>query len=381
MEEKNTEISSEKIADGDELLDKKSKFSSFTAEVILKELIRRKNFVLKILVFFLILGVIISFLTPKEYTATSLILPQVSQDKGLGKKFGNFAALVGLKLGQGNGTEILPTLYPIIVKSTPFERAILETPLQINGQEKPVKLSYYLSSIKKTDFLTTLKSYTIGLPGMLVNKLKSSPKPSNVKLIDSSIYKISRLEQDQIDFVDDNLLVNFNNIEGYIEISFKMSEPIAASQLAKNAQDVLQKFIIDFNIQKAQDELDFIDKRYSEAKEDYLKKKIELGNYKDRNQNYIFSVTKNRLDELKEEYDLSYDIYSQLAAQAETARLQVKKDTPIFTVLKPVGIPLEPSSPSLLITIIKFLFIGLVVSIFWILVKLFYPEMKVYLKK
>ena len=53
----------------------------------------------------------------------------------------------------------------------------------------------------------------------------------------------------------------------------------------------------------------------------------------------------------------------------EQAKLQVNKDTPVFTTIKPVTIPFERSAPKRSLIIITFLFLGFVLSCGYVLVK------------
>jgi LPS O-antigen subunit length determinant protein (WzzB/FepE family) len=59
----------------------------------------------------------------------------------------------------------------------------------------------------------------------------------------------------------------------------------------------------------------------------------------------------------------------QLASQVEQAKLQVNKDTPVFTTIKPVTIPFERSAPKRSLIVITFLFLGFVLSCGYVLVK------------
>jgi uncharacterized protein involved in exopolysaccharide biosynthesis len=58
-----------------------------------------------------------------------------------------------------------------------------------------------------------------------------------------------------------------------------------------------------------------------------------------------------------------------LANQAEQARLQVNKNTPVFTTIQPVTIPFERSAPKRSSIVIVFAFLGLVLSTGYVLVK------------
>ena len=59
----------------------------------------------------------------------------------------------------------------------------------------------------------------------------------------------------------------------------------------------------------------------------------------------------------------------QLASQLEQAKLQVNKDTPVFTTIKPVTVPYEKTAPKRSQIVISFLFLGFVLSSGYVLVK------------
>ena len=125
-----------------------------------------------------------------------------------------------------------------------------------------------------------------------------------------------------------------------------------------------------------QQELEYIKDRFKEAEKDYFSKRAALANYKDRNVNVISNLAQNRLEQLQTEYSLSSNIYSQLAGELETAKLNVKKDTPVFTVIKPATIPIEPSSPKRVLILLQFILVGFLIGAFYILFRHFYPLLK-----
>ena len=67
--------------------------------------------------------------------------------------------------------------------------------------------------------------------------------------------------------------------------------------------------------------------------------------------------------------NISESIVQQLASQVEQAKLQVNKDTPVFTTIQPVTIPFERSAPKRSLIVITFLFLGFVLSCGYVLVK------------
>jgi uncharacterized protein involved in exopolysaccharide biosynthesis len=72
---------------------------------------------------------------------------------------------------------------------------------------------------------------------------------------------------------------------------------------------------------------------------------------------------------LQSEYSLAFGVYSELAKQIEQAEIQVKKDTPILTVVQPVQVPDEKSGPKRSLILLTWIFLGGILSCGWILVE------------
>lgn len=335
----------------------------------------KRRFMIKIMIVFLIFGGLIAVFTPKQFVSKTVILPQISGSQGLGKKLGGFAKLVGLNLEDNGKNEIFPTLYPIIASSIPFQKEILEAPVKDEASGEIMSLSDYLNTIDLKEPTDYVKDYTIGLPGELIGLFRSKEEKS-YQLPDSTIINLTKAEKQKIAYLESHINVAFNDIEGFVEISSTLPNASVSAQLAKHVQVLLQEYIIEFNISKAQEELEYLTKRHDEARESYETKRRELGQFRDRNKNYISSISENRYEQLKTENDLAFNVYSQLASQLESAKLQVKRDTPVFTILKPVSIPLEPAGPSKVGIIILYLILGLFLGAAVVLGRKFIPELK-----
>ncbi|MDC7999111.1 Wzz/FepE/Etk N-terminal domain-containing protein [Gilvibacter sediminis] len=336
---------------------------------------KKRRFVIKVMVVFLIFGALIAVFSPKQFSSKTIILPQISGSQGLGKKLGGFAKLVGLNLDDNGKNEIFPTLYPIIATSIPFQKEILSAPIKDEKTGEMIPLTEYLNSIDLKEPTDYVKEYTVGLPGKVIGLFRSGEEKS-YQLQDTTIVVLSRAEKEQIAYLENHVKVAFNDLEGFVEVSATLPDPSVSAQLTKHVQILLQDYIIEFNISKAQEELEYLMERHEEAREIYEEKRNRLGQFRDRNKNYISSISENRYEQLKTENDLAFNVYSQLANQLESAKLQVKRDTPVFTILKPVSIPLEPAGPSKIGIIILYVFFGLILGTFIVLARKFIPELK-----
>lgn len=324
--------------------------------------------IIKFFIAFSAVGLFIAVFSPKEYTATMTVVPQTSVGK-VGGGLNGIAAIAGVDLRGGNTESISPSLYPKIVQSIPFQRELLKTSLNFYNLDKKITYQEYYKNHKKFNLLSAVKSYTIGLPGKFLGLFKEKNKEVPVALSNDSIYRISTEDRVLFNQIQNQLIINDNSEEGFIEISFSMPEALPAAQMTKKAQMLLQKSITNFKIQKAQEEYVFIEQRYNEMKKEFVNKQAVLANFRDRNQGLVLSRSQSRLERLQSEYSLAFSLYSELAKQLETQKIKLKENTPVFTIIDPVSVPVNKSKPKRLMILFIWTFLGLVMGIVFILVK------------
>ncbi len=342
---------------------------------IIKILLKAKKRILKFIIISVILGLLVAIFSPTEYTSSS-IFTTVSSGKSVGKGLSGIVAALGVNVNDSEESVIFPVQYPLIFESTPFKKDILKTLISVEDQDSLVTLSYYLSDLKKTSLLTVVKKYTIGLPGVILRSFKKEKKAPILNDRDSAFHYLNEKEIRQLDYIYSNLVLNRNDEEGYVEILGTMPEAKSSAQLVNKVQNLLQKFIIDFNIKKAEQDLLFIESRFKNAEDVYFAKRSALAEFRDKNLNLTRNLAQTRIEQLQTEYNLSFQLYSQLSGELENAKLKVARDTPIFTVLKPITIPIEASSPRRFVIMFGSFIVGLFLGILVTLFKHFYPHFK-----
>ena len=105
---------------------------------LLKTVFIERSFVIKTTILFTILGVILAFISPTKYTASSKFMPQLSEVQ-TNSSFGGLASLAGINLTAimgGQPKEIAPSLYPQIAESVPYRLALLDAKLESNTSFK-----------------------------------------------------------------------------------------------------------------------------------------------------------------------------------------------------------------------------------------------------
>ncbi|WP_120239796.1 Wzz/FepE/Etk N-terminal domain-containing protein [Marinifilum flexuosum] len=330
-----------------------------------KTLWEGRRTVIKTTIIFMLIGIFVAIFSEKEYTASCTIVPQMTDGGSkLGGSLGGLAAMAGINLGSvGVGSDIPPTLYPKIVNSIAFQKDLMKTPLTIEGEDKQVTFANYYLEIKKTGLLTYFKKYTIGLPGLILKKIRGTSSVTNAQSTKDGLLSITQDEKDLIDLLQGKLSVEFNKKNGYLYISVKMPEAKAAAQMVQSAQIILQDAITKFKIQKAKDQLVFVEERYLEKEKETQEAQQKLARFRDSNRNISSALAQTELERLTAEYNLVYGVFSELAKKLELQKIQVKEDTPVFTVIEPVYIPFERSKPKRSIILIVTTLLGGVIGV------------------
>lgn len=341
-------------------MDQRKQIQEIDLLAILSKLLKARSFVVKITAAFMIAGVVISFLLPAKFSAGSTFVPMLSSDSKSSGLSG-LASLAGIDLGGAMaGNDIAPNLYPEIIASIPFKRELSLVKVPYEGKSITFK-EYTLD--KNMGFIAVLKKYTIGLPGLLMRTIfpAASLTASDAKL------KNSLLFVNQEDFLfynsmDQLISINVDLKEGFIELNVELDDPVIAAVIAQNAQEILQKKVIEFKVKHAKEVLQYNKEQYKIKKALLYAAQDRLNGFKD---NAIFfnpTAMQTQTSRLESEYTTANMVFLEVAKQLEQAKLQVSKDTPIFSVLKPVVVPNEKSGPKRLMIIVIWSFIGFMIG-------------------
>jgi len=141
--------------------------------VLAKTIWSGRKIIITSLIVFMILGLFVAIFSPKEYTASSTMVPQLSNSKSKLGGLSSLAAMAGFNLDMNIETsELSPLVYPQIVESVPFQLELMETPFTFSDIDHPVSLFEYYKDYAKTDVISSVKKYTLGLPFVILTALK-----------------------------------------------------------------------------------------------------------------------------------------------------------------------------------------------------------------
>ncbi|MGB1902124.1 MAG: Wzz/FepE/Etk N-terminal domain-containing protein [Flavobacteriaceae bacterium] len=329
---------------------------------LLKTVFVARRFVIKTTILFAVLGIILAVVSPTKYTASSTFVPQLSEGQ-TNSSLGGLASLAGINLSAIMGSqpqEISPSLYPQIAESIPYRLALLDATVESNTSFR----DYILTQTGGVAIVALLKKYTIGLPGLLLNK-----QTDDNENLDNSLFQITEEDKDLFEFLAQVVSIEVDDQEGLVSISVELSDRMVAAQLAQAATDLLQSNIIAFKSQSARNNLDFIKRQFESKRQEFEQIQDSIAVFKDQNLNITSSLYQNQLTRLESQFTITSSVFQELAGQVEQAKIQVNKDTPIFTIIEPVSVPLERSKPKRTMMVIIWTFLGGVFSVGWVLVK------------
>ena len=330
----------------------------------------KRKIIIKITVVFMIIGLFVAIFTPKQYSSTAILVPQTSQSNSKMGGLSSLAAMAGFNLDMGkSGTELNPMVYPQIVQSIPFRKELIQTKLNFKGIDHQISFYDYYTNpdYAKSNVLGFVKKFTIGLPGTIIKAIRGKKEETDYVITEQKqLIKLSTDEQDLIDAIGKMVYLNVEDRKGYLTLTSIMPEPLATAQMGQKALELLQKYITKFKIEKAQERLKFITERYNEKKMEFKQAQLNLALFRDKNKNIITEIDKTEIERLQSEYQLIFNVYSDLAKQLEAARIQVKEDTPVLTIIEPITIPTESFKPKRKQILLIWTFIGLIIGIGWV---------------
>ncbi|MDC0377889.1 Wzz/FepE/Etk N-terminal domain-containing protein [Flavobacteriaceae bacterium] len=323
---------------------------------------------------FSFLGVVISFTTPFEYTAQTTVIPVESSSGS--SNINQLASLAGFDLmsGLGDDQSISPNLYPTVVYSSPFLKELSDFKIKVEGFDNRILLKDYLYNYSQLSKIDIFKKDILKIN---FKNLESKISINNNYLTEESDLKYSYYtseDKEIFEEISSKILISFDQREGLLYIQASMPDRISAAELAQKTTDLLQKKIIEFKIKKANNELKFLESRFIETQKVYNNKKNLLADFQDKNLNLISSRSNVKLNQLQSDFELTSNVFLQLSQQLESQKLKVKKETPVFSMIEPVSVPLIRSKPVRFFILKISIVIGLITGIFISIFGFFYKQ-------
>ena len=311
----------------------------------------------------LVIGVIVAISIPKQYTVEVTLSPDMGNNKEGGLS-GLAASFLGSGVTMGDGTDALnASLSADIVSSTPFllELSAMDIPVTKN---EVMTLNTYLD-----EETSPWWSYVIGFPGMVIGGVKSlfteEDEITSFDKTSQGAIELSKKESKKIAALKKMITASVDKKTSMTSVTATFQDPKVAAVVADSVVKKLQEYIIDYRTFKAKEDCIYLEKLFKERQQEYYAAQKKYADYLDSHDNLILQSVRAEQERLQNDMSLAYQVYSQVAGQLQVARAKVQEEKPVFAVVEPAVVPLEPSGTSRKVYVLAFIFLSVCIVIFW----------------
>ena len=331
---------------------------------ILRKVIRIRKKIYKAIGIGLLIGIVVAISIPKQYTVTVTLSPEMGSAKEGGLS-GLAASFLGSGVTMGAVSDALnASLSADIVSSTPFllELSAMKIPVTRN---EVMTLDTYLDEESSPWW-----SYVIGLPGMVIGGVKSLFIENEDGVMSSDkaslgTIELSKKELRKIGTLKKMITASVDKKTSMTSVTVTCQNPKVAAVVADSVVNKLQEYIIGYRTSKAKEDCLYLEKLFKERQLEYYAAQQKYADYLDSHDNIILQSVRAEQERLQNDMSLAYQVYSQVASQLQIARAKVQEEKPVFAIVEPAVVPLEPSGTSKKIYVLASIFLLVCVVIFW----------------
>ena len=331
---------------------------------ILRKVIRIRKKIYKAIGIGLLIGIVVAISIPKQYTVTVTLSPEMGSAKEGGLS-GLAASFLGSGVTMGDVSDALnASLSADIVSSTPFllELSAMKIPVTRN---EVMTLDTYLDEESSPWW-----NYVIGLPGMVIGGVKSLFTEDEEGVMSSDkasqgTIELSKKELRKISTLKKMITASVDKKNSMTSVTVTFQNPMVAAVVADSVVNKLQEYIIGYRTSKAKEDCLYLEKLFKERQLEYYAAQQKYADYLDSHDNIILQSVRAEQERLQNDMSLAYQVYSQVASQLQIARAKVQEEKPVFAIVEPAVVPLEPSGTSKKIYVLASIFLLVCVVIFW----------------
>jgi uncharacterized protein involved in exopolysaccharide biosynthesis len=327
---------------------------------------KEKKLVLKVCGYAALIGLIVAFSIPRQYTTKVMLAPESQSTSNMGR-MGGLASMMGISLGGSMSEDALrPDLYPGIVSSTPFLTELFPVPVKNTKGTLNTTLYEYLDEHQRRPWWSAIISLPFRALKWTLSLFSSKDEKTDTP------YKLDpfRLTRDEARIakaIDESIQVAVDKKTNVTSISVTMQDPLISATVTDTVLYHLQNYITEYRTKKARQDLKFAQKLFNEAEKNYNQAQDKYAKFVDANKNIILQSYRVEQERLQNQVSLYYNTYNQMAQELQVARANIQKITPVYAVVEPATVPLSPSKPRKVMILLGFVFLGGVGCVAWIL--------------
>ena len=324
---------------------------------------RRRKFIIVSALVAMVIGLVVAFSIPREYSVTVTLSPESGKSSG-----GNLAGIAqsfGLgNLSAGSEADALNiTLFPDILASDPFALELYGMTVTPEDGE-PMPLNEYISEQRSPWW-----SVILGLPFKAMGWVRSLWADDEDENEDGTIdpFRLTEKESRRLEAIKESMSAVVDKKTGITTISVTMQDAVVSATVADSVVRKLQDYITAYRTKKAIEDCRYLEKLYNEYQEGYYEAQQNYASYMDANKGLYTRKSMVEVERLQNEMNQAYQVYNQVASQLQMAKAKIQEAKPVFAVVNPARVPVKPSAPRKLMILVCMIFIGVVCACAWIL--------------
>ena len=306
-------------------------------------------------------------LVPRYYSCSVSLAPESSSASMGGGTLGSLAASFGLGslAKMGNNDAISADIYPDLLASNDFLIKLM--PVMVETKDGKIKCTYYDYLLKHQK--TSPWGFVIGWTSAKIASIGKDNVKGKKGNGEIDVFNLSQRQSDVFEGLKGKLKCVVDKKTGVISLVVKDQDPLVCATIAKETCEKLQTFITDYRTNKARIDYEYYKKLCAEAKQSYERTRQIYGSYSDSNTDVVLASYRSKAEDLENEMQLKYNVYSTLSTQMQMAQAKLQEATPAFTVLQSASVPLKPAGPKRLIIAVAIMMLTFFVMTGWFLIK------------
>lgn len=338
-------------------MEEKKNNAPIDVTAIFKKLWPHRKTYYKVLPAVLIITYLITVCIPRYYKCTVKLAPEPTGPSVSGS-LSSLASSFGLgslsKMGNLDALNV--EIYPDIIKSMDFVADLML--VQVTTKKGDIKTNYYtyLRDYQKNAWWEVLKA-------RILEWIEPTPKDTYSGEKKISVFNLTKQQSDIFNSVSGKIKCNVDKKTDVVSITVTDLDPLVCATIANMTCKKLQEFIIAYRTNKANIDYEYYKKLTAEAKSAYVKVRKQYVTLADANQDVMLPSYKAKEEDLEDEMQLKYNVYTAMNTQMQAAQAKLQEATPAFTVIQSASVPIKPAGPKrVLISIGMMIFAFFVVS-------------------
>lgn len=324
-------------------------------EIDLRELILviLKNWkIVAALTVLITIGVVIyAIVLPDQYIATTTAV--ATRSSGQASQMAGLAALAGINISSGGGNVDLINYVDVLVENTAFCEKITEQEWVVQRLQTKKEIKERIPFVYDT--ITLAQFWEFNEPDTTIPNWEYKYKMKQINTLRSKKKKFISIEKDVKN--------------GVIEIKTRFGNPSLSYSIHKYLIEYLKQYIENDYLNRGKEKRSFIEERVAEVKGNLNRAEMYLVGFREKNLTAQSPLIILEGERLQREVMLQASVYAELVKQLELAKIDEKKETPAFEIIKEADYPLIPSEPNRILMYLIGFAGGIFFGIFAVFVK------------